>query len=85
MPDARAEVSREKLSEWLAEEIRKFPDCGDCKSVSVYRLQEPDEDGCNWSIGGGSITATSVPRQIWEPALANVAVRARKLFNLAED
>jgi hypothetical protein len=85
MPDARKPVPMDVLAKWLTTEVRKSEGCEDCLIRGVYRLREPDADGCNWSTDGGYMRATGVPRQILDPAMADVIARARQHFNLAEE
>jgi hypothetical protein len=76
-------VSTEVLARWLTGELREFEGCEECEVRGVYRLREPDSDGCNWSIDGAYIHATGVPRNVLDPACAAVIARARERFNLA--
>jgi hypothetical protein len=83
MPDLRKAVPMDVLAKWLTDEVRKIEGCEDCLVSGVYRLRDLDEDGCNWSMVGGYMRATGVPRQILNPAMADVIARARQRFELA--
>lgn len=70
------------LAKWLTSELRRFDGCEECEVVGVYRLQEPDEEGCNWSMEGVPVRATGVLAEILRPALVNVVTRAKERFNV---
>ena len=41
--------TRQEISDWLTQELRKFPGCEETTVSIQYELQGPDADGCNWS------------------------------------
>lgn len=41
--------TRDEISGWLTEELRKHPECRETRVSVQYELQEPGADGCNWS------------------------------------
>jgi hypothetical protein len=41
--------TRREISDWLTQELRKFPGCEETTASVQYELQKPDTDGCNWS------------------------------------
>lgn len=84
MQAARTLVSMEELAKLMTDEIRKFEDCKDC-ALTAYRLDEPDEDGCNWSMTDIVTGAVGVSPQTLAHAKGDVEARARKLYNLAEE
>ncbi|HEY4341606.1 MAG TPA: hypothetical protein VGM97_16795, partial [Steroidobacteraceae bacterium] len=47
----RAVVTPEAINKYLTQEIRKFEDLEDARLTLQYLLQEPDQEGCNWSGG----------------------------------
>lgn len=75
-------VSRAELNDWLTNELCKVEDC-EGSSLSVkYLLAEPDDEGCNWSgLSGRPGPHTSGEHM--QPIMADIAGRARALFNLA--
>lgn len=83
MPNTRTSVPMDVLAEWLTSELRKFDGCDECEVTAVYRLREPDKEGCNWSMDGPPVRATGVPPEILRPALADVVARAKERFNVS--
>jgi hypothetical protein len=73
-------ISKEELQEWLTTEIRKFGGCEECSFGGIIPLRQPDEFGCNWSVG--ILRATGVPPEIYRPALEIVMAEARRKFNI---
>jgi hypothetical protein len=41
--------TRAEISAWLNQELHKHKGCQEARATVQYELQEPDEDGCNWS------------------------------------
>lgn len=82
MPNRRTDVTRDVLAKWLTTELHGFNGCEECVVRGVYRLEEPDEEGCNWSMDGVPVGATGVPAELLRRALVNVMKRARERFNV---
>jgi hypothetical protein len=68
------------LKQWMTTELHKFEGCEGCEVMGIYRLAEPDEDGCNWS--GPSLSSAGAKWEIFSRAVTEVVARARSQFNL---
>ena len=42
-------ISKKELQNWLTSEIQKQEGCETCEFRGIMGLQEPDQEGCNWS------------------------------------
>ena len=81
----RETVSREHLLRILNEQLSKHDVCGDCQFMGpIYRLREPDENGCNWSedttlrLGGSSLSLACAR------AIVRVMDEARQSYNISD-
>ena len=79
----RTLVTRAELQEILNEKLGEFEECDGCTLRQQVPLQEPREDGCNWStdvqvrcVGGrGSATACA-------KVAARIVAEAARDYNL---
>lgn len=74
-------VAAAELEQWLTAKLRKLDDCHDCKVSGVLPLQEPDEQGCNWS-DSLVVNAGGLPYDYYAKFLSVVVAEARSRFNL---
>lgn len=81
---ARKLLSRNELAAWLTAAIQKFEDCKEVKIGGVMPLQEPDDEGVNWS-DQIVVTTGGTPSDIYFNPLQKVMAEARARFNLKED
>jgi hypothetical protein len=76
----RQEVTSEELADFLNEELRMrgldFRVHG-----PIFQLQEPDEDGCNWSY---ALIVRHGDQEIDYGTLTELVRQARRRFNLRE-
>jgi len=79
----REVVTKKALCEWMTAEMRKHKGCEGCRVDGVYRLQEPDADGCNWSPGHYNMGGA--PEQVAGPVAREVFAAARAKFNLINE
>ncbi len=77
----RTLVAPSAIEAWLTEQLRTLEDCQDCAVSGVMALQEPDDQGCNWS-DSLTVNCGGVPYQYYGPHLQALILRARKQFNL---
>jgi len=77
----RKVIARDELSAWMTAHIRKVEGCEQVEVGGVIPLQEPDAEGVNWSESI-VLTATGVPKEIYEPAIRKVLATARVQFNI---
>lgn len=82
---SRTVLPRAEINRWMTEQLRSIADCAGSELKVGYRLQEPDETGCNWTSAtpgfvtpGPDITSSAVV-----PIANEIVDRARALFNLA--
>jgi hypothetical protein len=76
---ARTLITKKELKDWLTAEIQKEDDCQTCEFRGVMGLQEPDEDGCNWS-DTLYLNQSGIPSSI----VRKVVVAARAKFNISD-
>lgn len=76
---ARTLITKKELKDWLTAEIQKDDDCQTCEFRGVMGLQEPDEDGCNWS-DTLYLNQSGIPSSI----VRKVVVAARAKFNISD-
>lgn len=76
---ARTLITKKELKDWLTAEIQKEDDCQTCEFRGVMGLQEPDEDGCNWS-DTLYLNQSGIPNSI----VRKVVVAARAKFNISD-
>lgn len=74
-------VSKEKLQAWLTAELQKVEDCNECTVGGIMALQQPDEDGCNWS-DSIVVSTGGVPLHYFKPHLDVIMANARARFNV---
>lgn len=79
MAISRALLTKKELQNWLTTEIQKEDDCETCEFRGVMALQEPDEDGCNWS-DTLYLNQSGVPDYV----LRKVLQAARAKFNICD-
>jgi hypothetical protein len=79
----RALVTQEALNKYITQEIRKIEDLEDARLTVQYLLQEPDEDGCNWS-GGILNPGSKGSARYGAPHATLVIERARALYNVKQ-
>jgi hypothetical protein len=80
----RQMVTLAELNEMLTASIQQHDECKGSKIAVQYRLQDPDETGCNW---GDDVVATVGPRTTIEelrPHIARVVTDARSQFNIKD-
>lgn len=75
----RTLITKNELKDWLTAEIQKEEDCETCEFRGVIGLQEPDEDGCNWS-DTLYINQSGVPYDV----VRKIVVAARQKFNISD-
>ncbi len=83
MTPNRQIVTREELNRYLTNEIRKIEDLEDARLEFQYVLQEPDEDGCNWSDAVLNPGSKGSP-EYGAPYARVILQKARALFNVKE-
>lgn len=76
---ARTLITKKELKDWLTAEIQKEDDCETCEFRGVMGLQEPDEDGCNWS-DTLYLNQSGIPDAI----IQKVVRAAREKFNISD-
>ena len=54
MAGEREAISMDALCKWITAELQKHEGCEECVVSGVYRLAEPDVEGCNWSPSTGT-------------------------------
>ena len=74
-------VSEEELISILNGELSKFGECKDCQFYHVSKLQESDNDGCNWS-SEVMLRCSGVPVKICQKFAHRIINEARKKYNL---
>ena len=79
MAIARALLTKKELQDWLTAEIQKQEECNTCEIRGVIGLQEPDEDGCNWS-DALYLNQSGIPSYI----IQTVVRSAREKFNISD-
>jgi len=73
----RENLTEEELLARINAEIQKVEGCKECFSDGPsLLLQEPDEEGCNWS-DQIHVNATGIPDEIFRPVVERVLARAR--------
>lgn len=75
----RSSITKKELQNWLTAEIQKEDGCQTCEFRGVMGLQEPDEDGCNWS-DTLYLNQSGIPNSI----VRKVVVAARAKFNISD-
>jgi hypothetical protein len=79
---SREIIDSNELNKWLTDELQKVEDCQGSILTFQYRLQTPDENGCNWSgavVQPGPMTsAASI-----SVAANEIVAMARSVFNLS--
>lgn len=76
---ARILVTKKELQNWLTTEIQKEDGCQACEFRGVMGLQDPDEDGCNWS-DTLYLNQSGIPDSI----VRKVVLAARSKFNISD-
>jgi hypothetical protein len=61
---------------WLTVELQKVRDCEECTVSKVHQLQQPDEDGSNWS-DNIVVSHSEVPFDYLRPHLARILSEAK--------
>jgi len=82
-PATRKIVTRDELDRFLTDEIRKIKDLEDARLSSQYLLQEPDEEGCNWTGAILNPGSKGSPEYATPHAYA-IVQSARQRFNITE-
>lgn len=72
-------ITKQELKDRLTAEIQKEDDCETCEFGGVMGLQEPDEDGCNWS-DTLYLNQSGIPDSI----VRKVVAAARAKFNISD-
>lgn len=75
----RSLITKKELQNWLTAEIQKEDGSQTCEFRGVMGLQEPDEDGCNWS-DALYLNLSGIPNSI----VRKVVVAARAKFNISD-
>lgn len=71
---------RDELLSWMNSQLSNYDECNDCAFTSIFELAEPDQDGCNWSVG--NLRCSGAPAVVCTPVATMVARDARAKFNL---
>jgi hypothetical protein len=75
----RKSITKKELQDWLTAEIKKNDGCETCEFRGIMGLQEPDEEGCNWSD-----TLYLNQSGISNSIIQSVVRSAREKFNISD-
>lgn len=81
MPNSRELLTFAELSGWLTAELQKAEDAAGSSIAVQYVLQEPDQDGCNWSDSVNLRVGPSASKEALAPYVARLIHDARARFN----
>ena len=76
---AKTLITKKELQDWLTAEIQKEEDCEACEFRGVMGLQEPDENGCNWSETL-YLNQSGIPNNV----IQKIVQAAREKFNICD-
>jgi hypothetical protein len=82
MTNGRELVTLSELSARLTDELQKVSDAAGSAIFVRYMLQEPDEEGCNWSDSVILKIGSGVSREVLTPYVTQLMQDARKRFNV---
>jgi hypothetical protein len=71
------------LVQIINDELASTEAAAECRFSGVYSLQEPDESGCNWSMG--TYIAGGIPAEISAPVVARVVSELQRKYNIKPD
>ena len=77
-------VTQSELSAILTAELQKIEDCAGSVITVKYRLQEPDDEGCNWSDDVSIRVGPKASSSYVIPHVEGIVRRARARYNLVE-
>ena len=77
----RKVIADSELLAWMNRQLHQDTDFTDCQFTSVTRLVEYDNIGCNWT--NPNLRCSGIPVAVCQAAAAEIAERARQLFNVA--
>lgn len=75
-------VSMEALSEWLTNYVASHEDCEGTTVTVQYKLQSPDDEGCNWSDSVVFNPGPNADKNSLPGIVGNAVRKARKKFNV---
>jgi hypothetical protein len=73
-------VTERELLSLLNKELQKYNECTTCQFISVFKLVEYDETGCNWSTP--SIISCGVPIEIYKHIVDRIVFEAMTKYNI---
>lgn len=82
MPNTRELLTLAKLSDWLTAELQRAEGAAGSSIAVQYMLQEPDQDGCNWSDSVILKVGMSASKETLAPYVVQLIQDARKRFNV---
>lgn len=83
--EQRTMVSERELNAWMTKELGKLGIRNGSQIFMMHRLDDPDENGCNWSAEvfvSPGLNTVAVKRLVVDPAAADIVQRARAMFNV---
>jgi hypothetical protein len=79
---SRKFVSATHINNWLTTELQKTPDCEQCTLSGVMKLQDIDDDGCNWTERAVVLNAAGANDPYVVKKAQDLVLLAKSLFNI---